>query len=107
MTQSCCCAQAFVSGLTDIPEAARAALAQLTPATYTGNAADQVIGFSCGDAAICILLVRIVHRRWSGAIYAILNCYLTQLSSSERLDSCDTQARALPQQLQQLARKQR
>lgn len=34
--------QDFVSKLTDLPESARSALAQMTPATYIGNAAEQV-----------------------------------------------------------------
>jgi hypothetical protein len=33
--------QSFVAGLTDLPEAARAELQQLTPWTYVGNAARQ------------------------------------------------------------------
>jgi hypothetical protein len=35
------CAQSFVAGLTDLPEAARAELQQLTPWAYVGNAAQQ------------------------------------------------------------------
>lgn len=33
--------QAFVAGMTDLPEAARSELAAMTPSSYTGNAADQ------------------------------------------------------------------
>lgn len=33
--------QSFVAGLEDLPESVRAELQQLTPMTYTGNAADQ------------------------------------------------------------------
>lgn len=33
--------QEFVAGLTDLPESVRAELQQLTPMTYTGNAAAQ------------------------------------------------------------------
>lgn len=36
------CAQDFVSKLIDLPESARAALAEMTPATYIGSAAEQV-----------------------------------------------------------------
>lgn len=35
------CCQDFVAGLTDLPEAARAELQQLTPWSYLGNAAQQ------------------------------------------------------------------
>lgn len=45
--------QEFVSALTDIPEAARTALAQLTPATYVGNAAEQVVA-KCRPHCCCL-----------------------------------------------------
>ena len=55
----CLHVQDFVSGLADIPEAARAALAQLTPATYIGNAAEQVAGLfhSAHCYRICSMFV--------------------------------------------------
>jgi hypothetical protein len=44
--------QSFVAGLTDLPEATRAELAQLTPWTYLGNAAQQAkdLGQHLGQA---------------------------------------------------------
>ena len=102
-------AQEFVSGLTDIPEAARAALAQLTPATYVGNAAQQVADDALHTTLLLALTVQLVDA-------SVLDMRATNLGHSDNVNSCaetmtvgllDMQARALPQQLQQLARKQR